>query len=82
MDFNILGSPESENHIFSSWCVCVSIISITQKQVVAGTQNLIFYIFNMRRGYLKHSMKIRQTVCVQVYSKEFKHIMAYGGNFL
>ena len=34
MDLHVMRSPESENHIFSVWsvcmCVCVSVISITQ----------------------------------------------------
>ena len=43
MDLNALNpskSPESENHIFSGWPmrVCVSVTSITQKQVVAKLQ--------------------------------------------
>ena len=41
MDLHILRSPGSENHIFSVWsvcmhvCVCVTVISITQKQITA-----------------------------------------------
>ena len=50
MDLHAMRTPESENHIYSVWsvcmcvCVCVSLISITQKQITAETPNLIFYI--------------------------------------
>ena len=33
MNLHILRPPESENYIFSGWSVCVSVISITQKQI-------------------------------------------------
>ena len=46
MELHVLRSPESKNHIFSKWSVCayVSVISITQKQNIAETSNLVFYI--------------------------------------
>ena len=50
MDLHVLKSPESENHIFSVWSVCmslyvcVSLITITQKQITVETSNLAFYI--------------------------------------
>ena len=48
MNLHVLWSPESENHIFSIWfvclCLCVSVISITQIQIKAETSNLVFYI--------------------------------------
>ena len=34
-------------------CVCVSVISITQKQIIPDTSNLIFYFCIMYRCYLK-----------------------------
>ena len=33
MDLHVLVSPESENHIFSSWSVCVFVINITQNKL-------------------------------------------------
>ena len=52
-EFTHLEVPESENHIFSSWSVCVSVVSITQKQVAAETPNLVFYICFICKCYLK-----------------------------
>ena len=45
-DLHVLKSPVSENHIFSRWSVymCISVISITQKQITAETASLAFYI--------------------------------------
>ena len=43
MDLRVMRTPDSENHIFNvhSVClcvsVCVSVISITQKQIIAET---------------------------------------------
>ena len=49
MDLHVFKSPESENHIFSGWCVrkciCVSSISIIEKQIRAETYYLVFYIY-------------------------------------
>ena len=70
MDFLVLRFHKSENHIFSSWSVCmyvyvsVSVISLTQKQITAETSNLIFYIFVIYRCCLKLFMKIGQKHCV------------------
>ena len=44
MGLHVLRSPESENHIFSCWSVCESVIIIIQKQVTAKTQNLALHI--------------------------------------
>ena len=71
MDLHVLKPSESENNIFSVWSVCVSVISITQKQITAETSNLVFYICIMRRCYLKLFMKIAQKLCVQGHTKEF-----------
>ena len=49
--------------------VCVPFISITQKQVTAKTQNLVFYICIICMCYLKIFIKIGQTVCVQGYAQ-------------
>ena len=42
MDLHVMRAPESENHILSIWsvcmCICVSVISITQKQITAEHQ--------------------------------------------
>ena len=35
IDLHVLKSSESESHIFSVWSACVSVISITQKQITA-----------------------------------------------
>ena len=78
MDLHVLRSPESEKHIFSKWsaCVCVTFISITQKQNTAETSNLVFYISIMYRCYLKLFIKIGQKLCVQGHIKEFLYIKA------
>ena len=41
MDLHVLRSPESENPILSGWSVCTSVISITQKQIVAWNPNFV-----------------------------------------
>ena len=35
MDLHALRSPEFENNLFRGWPVCVSVISITQKEFTA-----------------------------------------------
>ena len=84
MDLHIMKIPKSENHIFSDWsvrmcvcvcacvCVCVSVISQIQKQIIAKTSNLVFYICIMYRYLLKLFMMIGQKLCVQGYKKEYK----------
>ena len=41
----VLSSPESENHAFNDWSLCVylrvSVVSTTQKRTTAGSSNLI-----------------------------------------
>ena len=37
MDWHVSRSPESENDIYSGFCVWVSAISISQKQITAET---------------------------------------------
>ena len=59
-------------------CICVTVISITQKQVMAETANLIYYTSIIWRCYSKLGT-IRQTVCLEGYAKKFS---AYGRNFL
>ena len=71
VDVNVLGFPESENYIFSGWFVCVSVISITQKQIMTETSNLIFYKYITCRCNLKFFVKIEQKLCVQGHTKEF-----------
>ena len=58
MDLHVLRFPESENHIFSVWfvcmcvrvsvCVCVPVIRITQKQITAESSNLVFLQLYLR----------------------------------
>ena len=47
-DLQVMRFPESENNIFSGWPVCVSLISIGQKQIIAETSDLVFYICTIR----------------------------------
>ena len=62
---------ESENHIFSGWSLFVCVISISQKLITVETSNWIFYIYIIRRCYLKLFMKLWQKLCVQGHTKEF-----------
>ena len=66
-DLHVLRAPVFENHIFSGWyaCVFVPVNSITQKQVIAETSNMAFYICAIGRCYLRLFIKIGQKVCVQ-----------------
>ena len=95
IDLYFMRTPESENHTFSIWsvcmcvslcvCVCVSecfFFSITQKQTTAETSNLLFYICIIYRCYLKLFMKIGQKLCVQGHTKGFYYTKAYGRNFV
>ena len=61
-------------------CACVSVISITQKQIAAEPSNLAFYICVICRCDLKLFVKIEQKLCVQGHTKEFLYIKAYGRN--
>ena len=75
MDLYVLRSLESENHIFSVWsvcvCLCVSVISITHKQITAESSDLAFYFCVIGRCYFKLFIKIGQKLCVQGHAKEF-----------
>ena len=53
-----LRSLESENYIFYGSSVRVSVISITQKQIIAKTYNFVFYISVIGRWFSKPFMKI------------------------
>ena len=59
--FTCLRSPESKNHIFRAWSVCVylSVINITQRQIMAENPNLVLYICIMRKCNLKLFYKVR-----------------------
>ena len=78
MNLYVLRAPESENHIFSVWpmcvrvpvCVSVCVISIAQNQITAESSNLVFYICIIYRYYLKLSKKIGQKLCLQGHTKE------------
>ena len=80
MDLHAMRSPESENHIFNVWSVCVFVISITQKQIIAETKfiyilfklNLfIFYLCIQYMYSLKLFMKVGQIVRLQGHAKDF-----------
>ena len=59
VDLHVMRTSEYEKHICSIWFVCVSVISITQKQIIAGTLNLVFYICILHRCYFKLFYKDR-----------------------
>ena len=42
MDLLVLRSPKSKNYTFNCRSICVSVISITLKQITAETPNLFF----------------------------------------
>ena len=62
--------------------VCLSVINITQKQIIIETPNLVLYMCIISRCYLKLFMKIRPIVCFQGHTKESQYVMVYGRNFL
>ena len=62
--------------------MCVSVISITQKQITEETTNLILYTCVILKCCLKLFMKIEKIICAQVFTKEFKSITADGQNFV
>ena len=75
MDLHVMRTPEFENYFFSAWsgymCVCVYVISITQKQITEETSNLLFNICIIYRCYLKFFIKIGEKLCKQGHTKEF-----------
>ena len=79
MDLHFLRPFEYKNHIFRGWSVCmcvcesvcVSVISITKKQITAETSNKVFYDCIIRRCYLKLFIKIGEKLYVQRHTKEF-----------
>ena len=62
--------------------LCVSVISITLKQITTEASNLVFYICIMYRCYLKRFIKIGQIICIQRYTKIFECITPSGQNYL
>ena len=61
IDLPVLMSPQSENHIFIYWYVCVS-YRITRKQITVKTSNSVFYISVTRRCNLIFFMKIGKKI--------------------
>ena len=67
-----------KNHIFSVWSacirVCMSIISITQKQITVEILDLVFYICIIYRCYLKFFYKDRiKALCTGAHKKILIH---------
>ena len=79
MGLYVLRSPQCENPIFSVWfmymcvSVCVSVISITQKQITRESSNLAFYICIIRKCYLKLFIKIGQKLCTGTQKRILTH---------
>ena len=84
MDSQVFKSPDSENHLFRVWSVCVTITNITPKQIIAETPNLSFYICIICRcNMLLETFSENQTIgCVKRHTKELENIMAYRQNVL
>ena len=86
IDLHVLLFRESEISHFKLLicllCVYASDICATQKQIVLGTPNLIFYIYTICRCYWKHYVKVGQITCSQTRIKEFKYFTSCKGNFL
>ena len=85
-----LKSPKYINHILTGlpvricvcvW-ICVTFISITQKQIVAETLNSILFVCMICRWYLILFVKIGQKLCIQGHIKEFYRSSTYRRNFL
>ena len=58
MDSHVLQSPESENHIFSSWSLSVCIINVTPKKILPEIPNLAFYVYIVRSLFTGARKKI------------------------
>ena len=52
--------------------MCVAIIIITSKQIIAETPNFTFYLCIRCRRYMKRFTKIRRIVRVRGHTKEFE----------
>ena len=67
-DLHVFRSPESENHVFSNWSVCVSVClsvclsvnTITQKRKVVERSNLVCRMFIIGGCYPKLFIEIGQ----------------------
>ena len=58
-------------------CMCVSVISITQKKIAADTSNFVFYICILFKCNIKLSMKIGKKLCVEGITKNFNTLKDY-----
>ena len=78
MDLHTHRAPESKNHAFSGWsvclCACLSVISINQKQIIAEILNLLFQTCVILKCHLKLFLKNEKIICVQRCSKEFEYV--------
>ena len=82
IDLHVLRTPKSEKHIFRIGLyvfLCMTVISINQKQITAETSNLIFYILIICRCYLKVFMKIELTLCTEAHKRILTHYGHLGG---
>ena len=96
MDFYALRAPDSDNHIFSGWfvCLCLCICYPRSSKINYNRKfkfNILYLYYMLRIYYLfvskvsncnwKHFMTIGNKLCLQGHRKEL-FISAYGGNFL
>ena len=69
MDLHVSKSAKSNNNIFNGWCIHLFVISITPKQIITDTPNLVFYISIICRRHLKPFYEDRSN-SVQGHIKE------------
>ena len=80
MNLHVLRLPESKNYIIVPCvCVCVTSISVIQKQFTAGILNLVFYICIAHRCYLKLFMKIEQNSAYRGTQKDSNILQPMDG---
>ena len=62
LDLHVLRSPESENHVFSGWslcvCVCLCVNTITQERKVVECSNLVCRLYTIGACYPKLFIQI------------------------
>ena len=58
VDLHFLRTPESENHIFRGWSVCVCLLSVWGGRCLVQTNFLLIPKKSIRKGTTEHRINI------------------------
>ena len=80
MDLRVMRTPESKSHIFSVWsvcmyvCVCVSVISIAQRQITAETFKFgILHLYHIQMPIEFFYEDRTKTLCAETHKRILIH---------